>query len=56
MKKQMCTYSEAFKEQAVSLLRSSSRSAADIEREVAPPQTLSGSWALRQGCCHAGIV
>lgn len=34
MKKQKREYPESFKEQAVSLLRSRGRSAADIEREL----------------------
>ncbi|MBK8989593.1 MAG: transposase [Chloroflexi bacterium] len=44
MKKQMRTYSEAFKEQAVSLLRSSGRSAADIEREIGITPGLLSRW------------
>lgn len=44
MKKQMRTYSEAFKEQAVSLLRSSGRSAADIERELGITPGLLSRW------------
>ncbi|MBK8986220.1 MAG: IS3 family transposase [Chloroflexi bacterium] len=44
MKKQMREYPEVFKEQAVSLLRSSGRSAADIERELGITPGLLSRW------------
>ena len=44
MKKQMRTYPETFKEQAVSLLWSNDRSAADIERDLGITPGLLSRW------------
>ena len=53
MKKQKRTYPESFREQAISLLRSSDRSAADIERELGITPGLLSRWnrkkAKREG-------
>ena len=53
MKKQKRDYPEEFKEQAISLLRSSDRSAADIERELGITPGLLSRWhrkkAKREG-------
>lgn len=48
MKKQKREYSEAFKEQAISLLRSSGRSAADVERELGITPGLLSRWNRKQ--------
>lgn len=44
MKKQKREYPETFKEQAISLLRSSGRSASDIERELGITLGLLSRW------------
>jgi len=44
MKKEKRTYSDSFKEQAISLLRSSDRSASDIERELGITLGLLSRW------------
>ena len=44
MKKQKRAYQEEFKEQAINLLRSSGRSAADIERELGITPGLLSRW------------
>jgi len=44
MKKQKRTYSDSFKEESVNLLRSSDRSAADIERELGITPGLLSRW------------
>ncbi len=44
MKKQKRHYSETFKEEAINLLRSSGRSAADIERELGITLGLLSRW------------
>ena len=44
MKKQKREYPEAFKEQAINLLRTSERSAADIERELGITPGLLSRW------------
>ena len=53
MKKQKREYPETFKEQAINLLRSSGRSAADIERELGITPGLLSRWnrkkAKREG-------
>ncbi len=56
MKKQMRTYSEAFKEQAVSLLRSSGRSAADIERELGITPGLLSRWNRLQAKAAGEVI
>ena len=44
MKKAQWQYPEAFKEEAINLLRSSDRSAADIERELGITPGLLSRW------------
>ena len=57
MKKQKRHYPDDFKEQAISLLRSSGRSAADIERELGITPGLLSRWnrvkAKREGTVMA---
>lgn len=48
MKKQKRQYPEAFKEEAINLLRSSEHSAADIERELGITPGLLSRWNRKQ--------
>ena len=55
MKKQKRTYPETFKEQAINLLRSSDRSAADIERELDITPGLLSRWNRKKDKQGGGV-
>ena len=56
MNKQKRTYSESFKEQAISLLRSSDRSAADIERELGITPGLLSRWNRKKAKREGDVI
>lgn len=56
MKKQKRAYPESFKEQAISLLRKSGRSAADIERELGITPGLLSRWNRKKAVAEGQII
>ena len=56
MKKEKRQYPEAFKEEAISLLRSSDRSAADIERELGITPGLLSRWNREKAKAEGEII
>lgn len=56
MKKQKREYPAVFKEQAISLLRSSGRSAADIERELGITAGLLSRWNRKQAKREGQVI
>jgi len=56
MKKDKRQYPEAFKEQAISLLRSSDRSAADIERELGITPGLLSRWNREKAKAEGEVI
>lgn len=56
MKKQNRAYQEVFKEQAINLLRSSGRSAADIERELGITPGLLSRWNRLQAKADGDVI
>ena len=56
MKRQNREYPESFKEQAISLLRSSGRSAADIERELGITPGLLSRWNRKKAKAEGEVL
>lgn len=56
MKKQKRAYPETFREQAISLLRSSDRSAADIERELGITPGLLSRWNRKKAKKEGEVI
>ena len=56
MKKQKREYPEAFKEEAVNLLRSGDRSAADIERELGITPGLLSRWNRKKAKAEGEVI
>jgi transposase len=56
MKKQKREYPEVFKEQAISLLRSSDRSAAEIERELGITPGLLSRWNRQKAKTEGEVI